>query len=95
MDILVYIRAVAALGLVLALIWGGMWLLRRYGSGLLDQRATGADKNLKIVERLDLPHRKTLVKVQDGDRQHLLLVSATGETVVESSPIADKTDQTS
>ncbi|MEO0411776.1 MAG: hypothetical protein AAF221_08070 [Pseudomonadota bacterium] len=92
MDIIIYLRAIAALGLVLALIWGGVWLLRRYGSGFFGASRTPGDKSLAVLERLDLPHRKTLVRVGDGAREHLLLLSATGDVVVESRNAVEPKD---
>ncbi|MEM9289878.1 MAG: flagellar biosynthetic protein FliO [Pseudomonadota bacterium] len=86
MDILVYFRALAALGLVLALIWGGVWLLRRYGSGLMQPPgAPKADRQLTILEQMSLPQRKTLVRVRNGSEEHLLVLSQSSELLISST----------
>ncbi|MEM7569569.1 MAG: flagellar biosynthetic protein FliO [Pseudomonadota bacterium] len=84
MEALDYMRALAALLFVLALLWGGLWLLKRYGGQFLREPGSGDEKNMAVLERLDLPHRKSLLRVKVGKREHTLLVSATGEQLVES-----------
>jgi len=91
MDILDLLRALAALGLVLALIVGGYWLLKR--SGLRIAGAPVGGTRLGVVEVRALDTRRKLVLIRRDDKEHLLLLGATGEIVVETG-IAAPTPQT-
>ncbi len=83
MDWTDYLRFIAALLFVLALM-GGLWLLlKRLGlSGL--QMANGQQRRLRIVETLPIDARRRAIILQRDNRQHLVILGPTGETVVES-----------
>ncbi len=84
MDSVSLIRFVAAFALVLSLIALMAWVLKRW-PGLLGVAGTpGAKPRLKIIEQRGIDSRRRLVLVQRDDVQHLLLVSATGECVIET-----------
>lgn len=82
MDSVNYLRFIAALVFVLALLAGCAWLARRFG--FLPQVAArrGARKRLEILEILPLDARRRMVLIRRDDVEHLLLVGE-GETVVE------------
>jgi flagellar protein FliO/FliZ len=69
---------------VLSLMWLFSWALKRLG---LAGRsfAPGARRRLALVEHLPLDHRRRLVIVRRDDREHLLVLGPSGETVVESN----------
>lgn len=83
MDWTDYLRFIAALLFVLALM-GGLWLLlKRLGlSGM--QMANGQQRRLRIVETLPIDARRRAVILQRDNRQHLVILGPTGETVIES-----------
>jgi flagellar protein FliO/FliZ len=83
MDWTDYLRFIAALLFVLALM-GGLWLLlKRLGlSGM--QMANGQQRRLRIVETLPIDARRRAIILQRDNRQHLVILGPTGETVVES-----------
>ena len=83
MDWTDYLRFIAALLFVLALM-GGLWLLlKRLGlSGM--QMANGQQRRLRIVEALPIDARRRAVILQRDNRQHLVILGPTGETVIES-----------
>ena len=83
MDWTDYLRFIAALLFVLALM-GGLWLLlKRLGlSGM--QMANGQQRRLRIVEALPIDARRRAVILQRDNRQHLVILGPTGETVVET-----------
>jgi flagellar protein FliO/FliZ len=83
MDWTDYLRFIAALLFVLALM-GGLWLvLKRLGlSGV--QMANGQQRRLKIVETLPIDARRRAIILQRDDKQHLVILGPTGETVIES-----------
>lgn len=80
-----YIRFVAALVFVLALIGLFGFLLRRFGphAGLAVQRR-GQQRRLGIVEVLALDARRRLVLVRRDGVEHLLLLGLGDDRVVEA-----------
>jgi flagellar protein FliO/FliZ len=89
MSLDTYFRFLLALVFVLALIGGCAWLAKRFGfgygigKGKLGQR--GRSARLGIVEIQSLDARRKLILVRRDDVEHLLLLGAGGETVVETN----------
>lgn len=78
MDAFSALRALGALILVLGLILGLTWLLRRFGSGL--GRTPGAPpSDLRIVEWKSLDARRRLAVVRWDGREHLLCLGPGGD----------------
>lgn len=50
----------------------------------------GGKRRLKVIEHLPIDHRRRLLLVRRDDREHLLILSPTGETVVETNIPAAK-----
>lgn len=73
----------AAMVFVLALMGGLAFALRRFGQG---RALTAAGKRrLKVIEILPLDARRRAVILKRDDREHLIILGATGETVVETN----------
>ncbi len=84
MDFDALIRTAAALGAVLGLVLLAAWAMRRFGfAGVASPRA-GETRRLSVVEARTLDARRQLVLVRRDGVEHLLLLSAAGETVVET-----------
>ncbi len=83
MDWTDYLRFIASLFFVLALM-GGLWLLlKRLGlSGV--QMPNGQQRRLKVIETLPIDARRRAIILQRDNRQHLVILGPTGETVIES-----------
>jgi flagellar protein FliO/FliZ len=78
MDAFSALRALSALILVLGLILGLSWLLRRFGGGL--GRITGTPpSDLRVVEWKSLDARRRLAVVQWDGREHLLCLGPGGD----------------
>lgn len=78
MDLAGYLQFVAALALVLGLIGGLAWLVRRSGvAGSLMPTSVkkGTSRRLGVVEVLPLDPRRKLVLVRCDEREHLLLLN--------------------
>ncbi len=74
-------RLLAALAFVVALMGGLALLLKKLGlPGTPDVPAN--KRRLKIVESLPLDARRRLVLLQCDTTQHLVILSASGETVI-------------
>lgn len=93
MEATVYLRAVASLVLVLGLLLGVLWALRRFGIGGMVARP-GSRRRLAVVEVMSVDNRRRLVLVRRDGTEHLLLVGGPQDLVVErgiaASPNEDK-----
>lgn len=88
MDLDGYIRFIVALVFVLGLIGLLTWLVRKLGIGgkVAAASARGgarAGARLGVVEAATLDGRRKLVLIRRDDREHLVILGADGETVVE------------
>jgi flagellar protein FliO/FliZ len=81
MDLVTYGRFAIALAVVVGLLAGFAWLMRKYGQGRLMQG--GNRGRIGIVEVTGLDTRRRLVLLRRDDVEHLVILGPTGETVVE------------
>ncbi|MBL6954483.1 MAG: flagellar biosynthetic protein FliO [Alphaproteobacteria bacterium] len=79
-----YVRFVLALLVVLGLIGGFAWLARRWGMGGVQTGKRGPSGRLEVVEVLSVDPRRRLVLIRRDDREHLILLGADGERVIET-----------
>ncbi len=90
MDLDAYLRFIFALAFVIALIGMLAFAMKRYGQGGRMMRKVGGRRRLSVVEMTPLDGKRRLVLIRRDDREHLLVVGATGETVVECGiPVPD------
>ena len=75
-------RFVAALVFVLALMLGLSAVMKRVNAG--GKMTPGRKRRLQIVEILPLDGRRRAVILRRDNREHLVILGANGETVVES-----------
>jgi flagellar protein FliO/FliZ len=78
-----YISYLLALLLVLGLILGLAWLVRRFGLAGPLAVPPGRRRRLQLVEVLTLDARRRLVLVRRDEAEHLLLLGANEAIVVE------------
>jgi flagellar protein FliO/FliZ len=95
MEATVYLRFVASLVLVLGLMLGVLWLLRRFGFGGMVARP-GGRRRLSVVETMTLDGRRRLVLVRRDDVEHLVMIGGSQDLVLErgiaaraAEPVAD------
>jgi flagellar protein FliO/FliZ len=81
-DLPQLLRVLAALVFVLALMGGLVVLLRRLG--YITGGTPGGKKRLKIVETMYIDSRRRLAIIQRDEKEHLIILGPTTETVVES-----------
>lgn len=86
MDPIDVLRAIGALILVLGLILGLTWAVRRYGGGLGVGGAAQRPNDLRVVEFRALDMRRKLAVVRWGDREHLICVGPAGDCVIADRP---------
>ena len=84
MEVENYLRFLAALILVIALIGAIAWVVRRFGlAGRLSAVAGRPARRLKVVELMALDPKTRMVLVQRDQTQHLLLLGEKGPVVIE------------
>lgn len=94
MEAVDLLRFLISLLFVLALM-GGLWLfLRKLGLNGPMPLTPAARRRLKIVEILPLDPRRKAIILRKDDKEHLVILGPTGETVVESGyPVKIETDE--
>jgi flagellar protein FliO/FliZ len=84
MNVETYIQFLLALVFVLALIGTLAWFARRFGFGLPAGRSARGQRRLQILETAAVDAKRRLVLVRRDEREHLLLLGPSSETVIES-----------
>lgn len=94
MDTTELIKFAAALLLVLSLMGGLAFFVKRFGLGGRGSLISTGKKQLKIIETLPLDARRKAILLERGPHRHLVILSPSGETVVETNiTAAEKTDE--
>jgi flagellar protein FliO/FliZ len=85
MDAFDALRASGALLLTLALLLGGAWALRRFGSRYLTAGRPRVS-DLGVIEWKALDARRRLAVIRWDGREHLLCLGPAGDAVIASRP---------
>ncbi len=88
MDYLDYLKFFAALIFVISLMGGLAYILKRLGygqAGGISPRLSKTEKRLKIIEILPIDARRKAIIIRRDDTEHLVLLSQTGESVIETN----------
>ena len=80
-----YIKFVFAFIFVLALIALATVAARRFGFGLPNNPRNSSQRRLGIIESLNVDGKRRMVLIRCDDTEHLLLLGATTELVIENS----------
>ena len=88
MDVFDALRAAGALILVLGIILGLAWLLRRYG-GSIGLKAGQPASDLRIVEWKTIDVRRKLAVIRWDGRDHLMVFGPAGDCVIAHRTAAD------
>lgn len=82
MDLAILLRFALALVAVLLLIVALGWVLRRYGPGGVGPR--GGGRRIGVLESASVDAKRRLVLIRRDGVEHLLLLSPSRETVIET-----------
>lgn len=82
MDLVSGLRFVLALVVVIGLIAGLAWILRKYGSGRITMG--GGKGRLAVVESTHIDAKRRLVLIRRDGVEHLILLAPNAETVIET-----------
>jgi flagellar biogenesis protein FliO len=94
MEILPVLRMLGALGVVLGLLVGALWAVRRFQIRLPGVGGTGGPgKRLELVERVSMDTRRSVALIRRDGREHLLLLAPEGNMVIEAGIQLDETDR--
>ena len=90
MDILSLLRMIGALGVVLGLLAGGLWAVRRYEIRLPQKwlsgfAASGTERRMVLVERLALDPRRSVALIRKDGREYMLLIAPEGLLVLDAA----------
>ncbi len=92
MDLQSYLWAIIALLLVLALIGAVAWIVRRLGVVPVAAMTKRGGRRLAITEIAAIDAKRRLVLVRRDQTEHLLLLGATNDAVVETGITPPPTD---
>lgn len=81
MELHDYLKFFAALVFVLSLMGGLAFFLKKIGLGQ-GAIVTGRKKRLKVIEVQPIDARRKLVIVGHDDKEHLVLLGPSGDTVI-------------
>ena len=84
MTILALLRMFGALAIVLGLLAGALWAVRRFDIRLPGRLGAGGapDKRLEVVERLTVDQKRSLLLVRRDNVEHLVLLCPDGNGVL-------------
>lgn len=91
MDLVNIARFMLSFVVVIGLLGGLAWVLRRYGTGRIT--AAAGKGRLGVVEVAIVDAKRRLVLLRRDNVEHLILLSPTAETVVEAGITRDSDTQ--
>ncbi len=90
-----FLRLIIALAIVISLMGGLALLLKKLGLAEKSPSMRNKKRRLKMVESLPLDARRRLVLLECDDTQHLVILSANGETLIKSEIPIPPVDESS
>lgn len=94
MDFLSFLRMIGSLGVVLGILAGGLWAVRRFEIRLPQKwlsgfTSVGGERRLELVERLVLDPRRSIALISKDGQEHMLVISPEGLLVLDTAPRAN------
>lgn len=84
MDMENYMRFIAALIFVLALIGVAAWLARRFGFGTRSGPVRGGQRRLQVVEIATIDAKRRAILFRRDDTEHLIVTGGITDLVIET-----------
>ena len=90
MDIVAMLRTLGGLGVVLGLLAGALWAVRRYDVALPGRIGRAAsDRRLALVERIPIDAKRSLVPVRRDGCEHLFVLLPDRVAVLETGIVRE------
>ena len=89
MDALSLLRTIGALGMVLGLLAGALWTVRRYDIRLPGRVGGGTTRRVEMVERLSLDAKRSVALIRRDGREHLILIAPDGHVMIETGIVRE------
>jgi flagellar biogenesis protein FliO len=84
MDILSMLRTLGALGMVLGMLAGALWFVKRYDVKLPGRVTNARRKRLEIVERLSVDAKRSVALIRRDGMEHLVMYGPEGQSTIET-----------
>ena len=91
MEAATILRTFGALALVIGMLAGALWLVRRFNIRV--PGAAGGGQRLTVIERAVLDGRRSVALIRRDGREHLLLLAPEGALVIEQGIVLDQRDE--
>lgn len=78
------VRLLVAMGIVLVMMGGLAYCLKRLGLGDAAPKDSNKTKRLHLIESLPLDARRRAVLLRCDESEHLVILGANGETVIKT-----------
>lgn len=82
------IRTIGALGVVLGMLAGALWAVRRYDIKLPGRVSGSARKRVELVERLAVDAKRSVALIRRDGCEHLILIGPEGHMTLETGIVA-------
>ena len=84
MDILSMLRTLGALGMVLGMLAGALWFVKRYDVKLPGRVTSSRRKRIEIVERLSVDAKRSVALIRRDGMEHLVMFGPEGQSTIET-----------
>jgi len=81
-------RTFGALGLVLGMLAGALWVVRRYDIKLPGRVSGSGRKRVELVERLSVDAKRSIALIRRDGCEHLILIGPEGHVTLETGIVA-------
>lgn len=82
------LRTLGALGMVLGMLAGALWAVRRYDIKLPGRVGASGRKRVELVERLAVDAKRSVALIRRDGCEHLVLIGPDGHAVLETGIVA-------
>ncbi|WP_156141034.1 FliO/MopB family protein [Sphingomonas sp. 37zxx] len=92
MDPSSLLRMLGGLAVVLAILSGALWMVRRFDLRLPGRAISSIDRRLELIETLPIDGRRMIALVRRDGHEHLMLIAPEGHLIIENAITKDATD---
>lgn len=85
MDPIPLLRTLGGLGIVLGLLAGALWAVRRFDIKLPGRIGGEQARRLAVIERLAIDPKRSVTLIRRDDQEHLMLICPEGAIMIETA----------